>query len=193
MDAAQATAANRPTYRTNVVNGRPVVRFDGADDRLATPAVTLGPFTVFTVFRATAGIVYEHNTYAGPGTSGSYTFSTGGAHFDVRRGTLVTQFNVTTALNDNAWRVVAQRYDGTNAGHQAFLNGSAAARSTTFAADDPGTTPVTFPVNVGGRGDGTLPLAGDVAEVLAYDAALAAADRQRVEAFLAAKYGLSLP
>ncbi len=37
-DATQATAALRPTYRTNMLNGKPVVRFDGADDYLRTAA-----------------------------------------------------------------------------------------------------------------------------------------------------------
>ena len=33
---AQATASKRPAFRTNVVDGRPAVRFDGVDDFLAT-------------------------------------------------------------------------------------------------------------------------------------------------------------
>src|SRR5215216_5960726 len=32
--AAQATALNQPSYQTNVINGLPVVRFDGSSDRL---------------------------------------------------------------------------------------------------------------------------------------------------------------
>jgi len=40
LGATQGTSANRPTYQTNVVNGRPVVRFDGSDDFL-TIAATL--------------------------------------------------------------------------------------------------------------------------------------------------------
>ena len=36
-DATQGTAADRPLYRTNIVNGLPIVRFDGANDFLESP------------------------------------------------------------------------------------------------------------------------------------------------------------
>ena len=54
----QGTAGNRPLYRTNVVNSKPGIDFDGTDDNLAMPSSTaLWNFlhnstdqTVFTVF-----------------------------------------------------------------------------------------------------------------------------------------------
>jgi hypothetical protein len=36
--ASQVTAENRPTYQTNELNGKPVVRFDGVDDRFVLSA-----------------------------------------------------------------------------------------------------------------------------------------------------------
>src|SRR5262245_37132262 len=39
-DLTQATAAKKPTYKTNIVNGKPVVRFDGVDDRLKAAGFT---------------------------------------------------------------------------------------------------------------------------------------------------------
>src|SRR5262245_95497 len=47
-DATQATAAKKPTYKAGIQNGRPVIRFDGVDDILATPSVTMA--TAFTLF-----------------------------------------------------------------------------------------------------------------------------------------------
>jgi hypothetical protein len=54
--AAQVRANSRPTLLRDGPNGRPVVRFDGVDDHLLTPAFSLfetgrSPLTVFVVFR----------------------------------------------------------------------------------------------------------------------------------------------
>src|SRR5690349_14628207 len=53
----QSTAANKPTYKTSILNGKAIVRFDGGD-RLAFP--TEGNFdlttpTIFVVFQRTSG------------------------------------------------------------------------------------------------------------------------------------------
>lgn len=64
-DAAQATAAKQPTYRTNVKNGKPAVRFDGTDDLLVvtpnTPLTTANSGAVFVVYQPleeAAGFVF---------------------------------------------------------------------------------------------------------------------------------------
>ena len=46
----QATATNQPTYQTNVLNGKPVVRFDGSNDQLLFSA-TANPQNLFLVNR----------------------------------------------------------------------------------------------------------------------------------------------
>jgi hypothetical protein len=49
--ATQATAGKRPLYRTNIVNGLPIIRFDGVDDNLAATGFTLNqPSTIVAVF-----------------------------------------------------------------------------------------------------------------------------------------------
>ncbi|MDB5328393.1 MAG: hypothetical protein JWM57_3962 [Phycisphaerales bacterium] len=57
--AAQNTSANRPTYRTNQINGKAVVHFDGSNDQLKITNQSLNglaDFTVAMVFRtSTAG------------------------------------------------------------------------------------------------------------------------------------------
>lgn len=51
-DAAQATVANKPLYITNVVGGKPVVRFDGINDHLITPSIAaMAATTVFLVVK----------------------------------------------------------------------------------------------------------------------------------------------
>ena len=46
--ATQATAANQPTFRTNAIGGKPVVRFDG-NDLLQTATSFANPYTIFAV------------------------------------------------------------------------------------------------------------------------------------------------
>jgi hypothetical protein len=194
-DAAQATGANQPTYRTNVVNGRPVVRFDGTNDWMATPSLTFGAFTAFYVYRGTAGLLAEHSASAVV-NDGDYFYPPGGAHTLVRRGggTLLSSYDVSPNLADNAWRLVTRRHDGTHAGHALYVGGTLQGKSTVYNSADPGTATVSAALYLGARGGGaSLFFAGDLAELLVYDSALATADREAVQAFCAAKYGLSLP
>jgi hypothetical protein len=53
QNMVQSTAANRPTYETNAMNGMPVLRFDGTDDFLEAQNLTttyLNGDQAFTVF-----------------------------------------------------------------------------------------------------------------------------------------------
>jgi len=50
--ATQTTTANRPTFRTNQINGKPAVIFDGSNDYLeATNVITSYPFTMISLVK----------------------------------------------------------------------------------------------------------------------------------------------
>lgn len=49
-DATQATASLRPTYKTGIQNGQPIVRGDGTDDVLETASINISWGTIFAVF-----------------------------------------------------------------------------------------------------------------------------------------------
>src|SRR5688572_5561243 len=55
-NVTQATAAKKPTYRTNVINSLPVVRFDGTDDLLTglTTGLSGSSGALYVVFRGVA-------------------------------------------------------------------------------------------------------------------------------------------
>ena len=57
----QATAANQPSFRTGVINGQPVVRFDGTSDFMAVAsAITHAqPVTVSVIMKRNA-VGVEH-------------------------------------------------------------------------------------------------------------------------------------
>lgn len=51
--ASESEVSARPTYESNELNGLPVVRFDGVDDRFTFPQISLNDFTLFFVVKAT--------------------------------------------------------------------------------------------------------------------------------------------
>jgi hypothetical protein len=60
-DATQGTAGLRPLYKTNIVGGKPVVRFDGTDDYLALTGLNLTDFTAFVVYQTSGNNVLLGN------------------------------------------------------------------------------------------------------------------------------------
>ena len=63
--ATQTTSASRPTYRTNQVNGKPTINFDGTDDHLhlASGALSIlnnvAGASVFLVYKATTDLTIQ--------------------------------------------------------------------------------------------------------------------------------------
>ena len=55
-NASQATAAARPTYKTAIQGGQPVVRFDGGDVVSGSISASNSAMTVFCVFKQTTGV-----------------------------------------------------------------------------------------------------------------------------------------
>jgi hypothetical protein len=52
FDATQSVSSNRPTFRTNQINGKSAVIFDGTDDYLeATNVITSYPFTMISLVK----------------------------------------------------------------------------------------------------------------------------------------------
>jgi hypothetical protein len=85
--ATQGTGANQPTYRTNIVNGKPVIRFDGSTDHLVTPALPTAVPAITVVTVAAKRTAWSNGTYLyeTPTTGayyGAYFSGTGGGHPD---------------------------------------------------------------------------------------------------------------
>lgn len=55
-DFTQGTAANKPTFKTNILNSQPAVRFDGSNDFLEGTAFVSGDAEFFAVLRIPTGI-----------------------------------------------------------------------------------------------------------------------------------------
>jgi len=55
VNAAQATAGNRPVFKTNIVNGKPVIRFTSASQHYLTHTTLtlIGHFTIIVISSST--------------------------------------------------------------------------------------------------------------------------------------------
>lgn len=166
------TAANRPVYKANIVNGKPVVRFDGTDDFLLWDVNPIGDAgTIFAV----VGNVTETAANAVAGNVGPQR--------------IVTFFPDATTVYGG---------DGSEIFGNAFSTRVNGAATSTF----PGSGAfgyITQRKNSGTASLGTLRIGesqlnddwnGDLAALLIFDSILSDTDRDTVEAYLAAKYGL---
>jgi hypothetical protein len=196
LDAIQTVGGRQPTYKTNILNGYPVVRFDGNHEIPAEGAfpITGGQWTSFAVASRV-------------GTTGNMCIAssdTNGEHRGPKwawfadDGAYATAFNTAfTSFDDFGGGVSADTFylisavrDGSSV--ETFLNGVSSGGSTaTTGTPEPGVsaTPL-FLGSDSGRSFGTQRLIGDIAEVIGYPTALSSTDRQAVEAYLAAKYAL---
>ena len=52
-NATQSTSANRPTFKTNILNGNPILRFDGVNDQfsLTSTVAIAGEYSAITLFK----------------------------------------------------------------------------------------------------------------------------------------------
>jgi hypothetical protein len=178
--AIQTTSGSQPLYIAGGLDGQPVVRFDAADDGMATGlTVSSGPYTVFAVFN------YHSTSSANRrAIQGSENWLIGPYELGVRHHTAAggwvtspgpragqNQFYLAEALNTGGASTFL--VDGAN-----FTNNAASIGS-------PGV------VHLGGSGlyPGEV-LDGDIAEVIVYNRALTASEQTAVTGYLKSKYSL---
>ena len=183
--ATQGTSGARPIYKTNIVNAKPVVRFDGVDDFL-----TLGTALSVT---ADCCVFVVHQTSGDCCLVGSATASTADQMLRVGEsgGNILSFFNptdgshVSSALSvpRTSWNTaVSRRISG---GVQLF-------ESAGYVGG--GAATVTMEIKAIGAVPGVSALftTHDVAEVIIYDNALSGTDFNAVHHYLGTKYGITV-
>lgn len=188
--ATQATASKRPLYKTSILNGQPVVRFDGVDDFLENGTFTAlnnaSAASLFIVKRQTSGASIQFPLFF---ANLFYQFNFGGG-LKYWRTSATEDANAT--LDWTTWTYEAQLFDGSQTGNANRLkirsNGSPVSVSYT------GTIAATLGSGTGfyvSTLDGTLyPWNGDIAEIIGYSTVPSAGQLALLEQYLAAKYGL---
>lgn len=180
-DAVQGTGTNQPQWVMNAVNYKPSVRFDGVNDFIVSPGVTgsMDAFTVLFVIKPYELINYN-NAVGASGEWGEFDWH-GSATGSIYAGTDIGTRFVTSGgvLVSNAYQLYAYVYDHGDA--RLYKNGVLIVSGTQ-------STPTSWTGFQLGNGQSST-IDGEVPEVLVYNTALSAADRQNVENYLAGKYG----
>lgn len=201
-NASQGTAANRPIYNTNVINGYPVLRYAGNQFVSAASAPGIAPTNSFFFF-----LVFKQSSFTAGGTAD------GAGTYILDRTTATNNLTSFKIVNTDKYFLQKRNDDGSGIGgpvsttsattssfvlvdfyrnfgsaYGIFLNGKADATS----GDDSGN--LTGPTLRVGRHTSTANggLNGDLAEIIVYNTNLSAANRTRIESYLAIKYGITL-
>lgn len=194
----QATGASKPTFITGGIAGKPVVRFDGGD---FLRAVTASNYTfmhdgtgctIYTVVKTGASALGNIvATSTGAGTSrgvGQRLNTLFRASFFMSDGAALQVLieGANNTVGTNVFDVLTNRIVNETPPARIYVNGTevVSGGTPTFSALAPA-----FPLAIGARGDGALPITGDLAQVLIYAAAHDATQRAAVLAYFTAKYG----
>ncbi|MFC2086962.1 Calx-beta domain-containing protein [Bacteroidota bacterium] len=180
-DAIQSTGINQPSYHTNIVNGKPVVRFDDGDDFyedvFVVPAQNMTIYTVFNLPAGTDGPLWQTDQVNQSGFFPRYAdniqyFDRGGAWLSK-----ASEFNTST------WYIASGLY-GTGSS-QLFKDGTL---NDSYA----GNTITIDNFQIGARLSNNNYYGGDIAEIIYYNYDLDDAKRILVDNYLAAKYGITI-
>lgn len=205
-DATQGTAADRPIYRTNIVNGLPIVRFDGVSDFLECPytASDAGDPNQawFAVFRTTSTVTQQLIYWMGETVNAGGFGPESEIHFGVA--SAVDGNNIVTAYLGRAFPATGSNVAFTDTTNfhiltakftallstsptaQIFLDGTAGSVMTGTLAEQ-----LNWMANsrVGRPSIAVRFFGGDLAELLVYNADMTS-QQSLVEAYLRTKYAL---
>jgi len=186
---AQSTSTLRPVVASNALNSKPVIRFDGTDDRLET-ATALFATPVFGVYTVTA----NRNPSGEAVWAGQYLLSDTGR-------TLIQQNGINTRLAalfdgggtilfngtaDNNFHIFGYEKNLNNGSlyYEAVNKGTSSSLSSTIAN-------TTWKIGEPGSGGAIFAAALDAAEIVILSAPASTTNRQKIEGYLAHKWGLT--
>ncbi|OFY39124.1 MAG: hypothetical protein A2275_13400 [Bacteroidetes bacterium RIFOXYA12_FULL_35_11] len=198
---SQATGSKQPVFYTNILNGRPVVRFDGSDDIVKGPAsnAVLGGaiqnVSAFTVFKTTtnnAGRFWSFKrdaTETNPLLEGVINSTATEAGFYVRRGGGQDDFIDGGVCNNGNAHIAANRVTNTGPLRNNLIDETTLTTSNnTILATS--ANPGLF--TVGATTDGAAHYTGDLSEIIVYNKYLNEAQRIIVDNYLSSKYNITI-
>lgn len=177
-DLVQVVGAGQPLYKTNVLNGQPVVRFDGIDDNLHAAFTALAqPNTIIGVLKLAATTAKWVWDSFNDGSHRNGLEIKAGPVWALYAGSAEPSFGVPETTNAH---VIVARYNGASSFGR--VDGAQTALATPGAHTLGG-------FQLGGHTTGANFVAADFAEVLLYNSAPSGAELAAIEAYLKALYG----
>lgn len=208
-DASQSTAGFKPLYKTNIQNGKPIVRFDGTDDQLEISDTSIvGGETGLSIFiiikEATPQIDKAFFCKWDYQTQGCFAMQTSFASSDefmLFTATSLTdggnnRINTTDANLTSQFYLLEAIYDGTQATSsdriKLYKNATPPSVNTANGNSLPTSLLSCSATLKIGQFGGTLDrnYDGDIGEILMYNSALSAENRGKVESYLNARWAL---
>jgi len=185
-NAIQATVGNRPVYKTNIINGKPVIRFNGSPQNMITSSFLDSSFdNNFTYFMVASK---ENGDIEVSTSNGDMNWYTGGQedHFIANTGNLnpdqITGVPAGNNFSISDPTIETFKYDGTNATLR--VSGRQKSVSTTGALGLSGG------LTIGSLSSNNFYYHGDIAEIIIYNSVLSDTQIEQIESYLMNKYGI---
>lgn len=166
------------TFKTNIVNGKPVVRFDGISNNLSASG-SIGvsqPDTIFIVGKQPFTAARCGFVWTGPGAPQIALVENTTGNFGLYAGTAEIQ---DASNHSGEFHVFTGIFSGSNG--TGYVDGSLVVGPGSVGSAVVGTVHLM-------TDGGTTFFPGDIAEVVIYNSALSGTDRGNIEAYLKAKY-----
>ena len=185
---AQGTATLQPAYIPTATNNKPAVRFDGTDDvvNAVSPsnwwlsAIGAGAFSLFHLFRSSnSGYGISVNNLNGTGGVPRLYMLANSLSYN----TLTTLLNNSPSYSLGSVAFIQFSHDGIET--PAVRMNAGTELTATQAAVAPAVGNFSFPFLISG-----LPPPGDSSEIVVIAGNLSSLDRQKMEGYLAWKWGL---
>jgi len=192
-NATQSSGTNKPLFKTNQLNGKSSLRWDGVNDFL-----DLGnnfnfgssQFSIFIVVKSNNTIevpIFIKDT-GGGGQNGIWIGKTAdpGGYYSYFNGSSYFQIGYTGAYLSTWVRPSVVRNNTSTNGVQLYANGTA-----TNTATDSRTLTNTNSLRIGQFSTGLYgKFSGDFAEILVFNTALSASNRGLIDSYLLSKWGV---
>ena len=187
-DATQGTGSFQPTFTASALNYNPSIHFDGSDDVLATSlSINASTYPDFTMIAVYEPDVDNAGAPWGDDDSNWDRFIWDNASYNEVVSIGTTGLNVPGLFVPGQAVITTVAYDEDVAsGSAVYIDGTL---QTQFTADhDPETSST---LDIGSVGNNNHEFDGQVYEIIGYTSLLSSTDREKVETYVALKYGIS--